>query len=53
MKKNQMTTPPPKLDNLTDEVIKCLGPLPKCIHGMIYNLCEICNKDFYYPKENR
>lgn len=30
----------PKLSK--EDIIKHFGPLPKCKHGMIMNLCDIC-----------
>lgn len=33
---------PPK--NLTKEIIeKYFGPLPRCKHGFINSICELCN----------
>lgn len=37
-------------EHISAETMENLKPLPKCKHGTIYNLCTICNKEFYYPQ---
>lgn len=37
-----MNAPIPPKDFKLSEHMDSLGPLPKCKHGMIANLCDIC-----------
>lgn len=45
----QIFRPPVPPEVITKETLENLKPLPKCVHGMIHNLCTICNKEFYFP----
>ena len=42
--------PPEPPKRASKELLKAIGPLPKCKHGDIYSICSICNKEFYFPE---